>query len=269
MDQLIAGPHTLKEERELFVYAGWLSEILAWLAHDLGDPLTGEAYAIDCFEHADQAGHDELCGWPPTRWLPLRCTPDSPPAPSPPRRAASPASRQATRWRCGCTPSAHAATRGSATGTPSKTTSIRLTVCGTPCPAAPLARPDGTDTGPLATYAMTTYTALSFIWLGDYERARHHAERAVEAHEATPIGQRSLSREAIAYLDLGIALACLGSPKEAAALGLRALASPRLVASVRARATELTTTLATRHPGTSHTAQFQAALAAAGIGGAP
>ncbi|MEU4226896.1 hypothetical protein AB0F17_21565 [Nonomuraea sp. NPDC026600] len=40
------------------------------------------------------------------------------------------------------------------------------------------------DTGPPATYAMTTYTASSYIWLGDYERARDHAERAIAAQEA-------------------------------------------------------------------------------------
>ena len=32
-----------------------VSEALAWLAHDLGDPLAAEAWAIDAFEHADQA----------------------------------------------------------------------------------------------------------------------------------------------------------------------------------------------------------------------
>ena len=65
---------------------------------------------------------------------------------------------------------------------------------------------------------MTTYTASSYIWLGDYVRAQHQAERAISAHEATPIGSRSLSREAIAQLDLGIAPAFLGSPVDAAAL---------------------------------------------------
>ncbi|WP_156056365.1 hypothetical protein [Streptosporangium roseum] len=63
VDQLIRSPHTLKEGRELFVYAGKLSETLAWLADDLGSPATAEAYAINCFEHADQAGHGELYAW--------------------------------------------------------------------------------------------------------------------------------------------------------------------------------------------------------------
>jgi hypothetical protein len=61
VDQLIHGRHTLTEERELYGYAAWLSELLACHAHDLGFPLAAEAYAIDCYEHADQAGHDVLC----------------------------------------------------------------------------------------------------------------------------------------------------------------------------------------------------------------
>src|SRR5438105_2376343 len=63
VQELIQGRHTFTEGRQLYVYAAWLDEMLAWLANNLGDALTAEAYAIDCFEHADQAGHDELCAW--------------------------------------------------------------------------------------------------------------------------------------------------------------------------------------------------------------
>lgn len=45
--ELIRGRHTLTELRELYVYAGCLSELLAWLAHDLGHPRTARAYAYD------------------------------------------------------------------------------------------------------------------------------------------------------------------------------------------------------------------------------
>jgi transcriptional regulator with XRE-family HTH domain len=34
--KLTAGPCTLREKRELYVQAAWLSELLAWLSHDLG-----------------------------------------------------------------------------------------------------------------------------------------------------------------------------------------------------------------------------------------
>ncbi|MGH8918839.1 MAG: helix-turn-helix domain-containing protein, partial [Actinomycetes bacterium] len=56
VEQLIHGQHTLTEQRELYVYAAWLSELLAWCAHDLGSPLAAEAYAIDSYQHADQVG---------------------------------------------------------------------------------------------------------------------------------------------------------------------------------------------------------------------
>jgi hypothetical protein len=63
VDELIRGRHTLKELRELYVYAAWLSELLAWLAYDLGNSRAARAYALDCYTYADQAGHGELCGW--------------------------------------------------------------------------------------------------------------------------------------------------------------------------------------------------------------
>ncbi|MGH2603887.1 MAG: helix-turn-helix domain-containing protein, partial [Dehalococcoidia bacterium] len=63
VDDLIRGRHTLKELRELYVYAGGLSELLAWLALDLGHSRTGRAYAVDSYAHAEQAGHRELGGW--------------------------------------------------------------------------------------------------------------------------------------------------------------------------------------------------------------
>src|SRR2546426_2002550 len=50
VQELIQGRHTFTEGRQLYVYAAWLDHTLAWLAHDLGDALTAEAYAIDCFE---------------------------------------------------------------------------------------------------------------------------------------------------------------------------------------------------------------------------
>jgi transcriptional regulator with XRE-family HTH domain len=48
---LIAGQHTLREGRELYRHAGSLSLILAWLSHDLGDPVTAEAHCLDAWEH--------------------------------------------------------------------------------------------------------------------------------------------------------------------------------------------------------------------------
>ncbi|MGH7511165.1 MAG: helix-turn-helix domain-containing protein, partial [Gemmatimonadales bacterium] len=54
VDEFIRGRHTLKELQDLYVYAGCLSELLAWLAHDLGNPRTARAYAVDSYAHAEQ-----------------------------------------------------------------------------------------------------------------------------------------------------------------------------------------------------------------------
>lgn len=61
--QLIQGPHTLRQGRQLYTDAGWLSELLAWLAHDLGDPTAAAAYCVDAWQYGWQAEHDELCAW--------------------------------------------------------------------------------------------------------------------------------------------------------------------------------------------------------------
>ncbi|MGH3991399.1 MAG: helix-turn-helix domain-containing protein, partial [Pseudonocardiaceae bacterium] len=61
--QLLNGRHTLQQARELYVRAADLSDLLSDLAWDLGSREAAEAYAIDSYRHAEQAGHDELCAW--------------------------------------------------------------------------------------------------------------------------------------------------------------------------------------------------------------
>jgi tetratricopeptide (TPR) repeat protein len=102
------------------------------------------------------------------------------------------------------------------------------------------------DTRVLADYALTGYPASSYIWLADFKQAKRHAEQAVALHESTSAASRSPSKEAIARIDLGIALAELGEAEEAIGQGRRALASPRVVESVRSRAADLDDVL-TRH----------------------
>src|SRR5262249_17772566 len=63
VEDLIAGQLTLREGRELYRHAGWLSIILAWLSHDLGDPVTAEAHCLDAWEHGWQAEDNEICAW--------------------------------------------------------------------------------------------------------------------------------------------------------------------------------------------------------------
>ncbi|HET9257134.1 MAG TPA: hypothetical protein VFO16_18315, partial [Pseudonocardiaceae bacterium] len=63
VEDLISGKHTLREGRELFRHASWLSVILAWLSNDLGDPVAADAHCLDAWEHGWQAEDNEICAW--------------------------------------------------------------------------------------------------------------------------------------------------------------------------------------------------------------
>jgi hypothetical protein len=112
------------------------------------------------------------------------------------------------------------------------------------------------DTRVLADYALTGFPASSYIWLADFKQAKRHAEQAVALHESASPKSRSPSKEAIARIDLGIALAELGAADEAIGQGRLALASPRVVDSVRSRAADLDAVLSARYPGLPATRDF-------------
>jgi len=247
VDELIKGRHTLKELRELYVYAGCLSELLAWLAHDLGNSRTAQAYAVDCYEHADQAGHNELCGWATDAMASIamyaehpdgaakaamkgiaKVSPGHPLAVRLRAQVARAHARQGEREMCEIL---FAEAQQLHSQLPSQTPS-RFTI----------------DTGTLASYAITAYPASAYVWLEDFEAARTHGHAALAVHESAPVGSRSPSREAIARIDLATALAQLGTPDEAAALGSQALTSVRVVNSLLIRAHDLDTALISRYP---------------------
>ncbi|GAA4088302.1 hypothetical protein [Actinomadura miaoliensis] len=249
--ELIEGPRTLKEARELYVYAAWLSEMLAWLAHCLGDPLAAEAWAIDAFQHADQAGHDELCAWACDAMASVAIYHDQP------TRAIA-AARQGVAKAPGRHPLAiHLRTQAARAHArlgdreaceemfrQARDLHERL-------PArAPLRL--ALDTADLAPFAITGHATQAYIWLGDAERgdflrAKQHAQAAVDAQLALPVSSRSPIREAMAHVDLAIALAQLGEPEEAAALGRQVLTTARRVDPVRRRAGDLDRVLTTRY----------------------
>jgi hypothetical protein len=70
----------------------------------------------------------------------------------------------------------------------------------------------------------------------------------VALHESASPEPWSPNKEAIARIDLGIALAKLGEADEAIGQGHLALASPRLVDSVRSRAADLDRALTAGYP---------------------
>jgi tetratricopeptide (TPR) repeat protein len=224
-----------------------LDELLTWLANNLGDALTAEAYAIDCFEHADQAGHDELCSWAADLMASIAIYANRP------ERAAAAARRGIER-----APAAHpVAVRLRAQAARAHARLGQRDECERSFTEArdlydrlPSTTPMrfGEDTRVQADHALTGHPASSHIWLADFQRAKRYAEEAVALHEATPAGARDLGREAIARIDLGIALAELGDADEAIGQGRLALASPRVSESVRARAADLDTVLTRRYP---------------------
>jgi tetratricopeptide (TPR) repeat protein len=262
VDELLNGPHTLAEARELYVHAGWLSETLAWVTHDLGSPLAADAYCVDAFQHADQAGHNELCAWA----MDARATvalydnrPDD---------------------------ALHAVLRGAEKAPAGHPLGVRLQAQAARAlarlghredfgaafrqaldayDALPAVTPTrfGKGTAKLAAYAVTSYGASSYLALGIFDEARGHAELAVREHENAVERDRSPSREAIARLELAAALAGLGEPEEAARLGIAALASPRVVGSVVARAADLGRVMLDRYPQLPATHDFRDGLAAA------
>lgn len=259
--RLIQGRHTLKEGRELYVYAGWLSELLAWLADDLGEPLTAEAYAIDAFQHGDQAGHDELCGWAMNALCSVSLHNGQPEAAL--TAALRGLSKASSRQPMAARLHAQAARAQARIG--------RQEECETEFAAAQdlyeklpaqATTTFSINTNVQAAFTLSGFPASAYIWLKDFEKARDHAQAALEAHASTPGRGECPSREAIAMLDLGIALAELGSPDGAAACGNQALASPRVVDAVRARARDLDDALTARYPTLSHTHDFHDAYTA-------
>jgi tetratricopeptide (TPR) repeat protein len=247
VEQLIQGRHTLKEQRELYVYAAWLSELLAWLTYDLGSPLTAEAYAIDCYQHADQAGHGVLCAWATDALASI----------------AQHADRQgkavlAAQKGIGKIPDRHplaVALRTQAARACAR--QGRHAECAEflaeaqelheRLPARSLGRL-GVDNNMVASRAIASRITSACVWLADYKQAETHARAALAVYESTAPAERSPIREAVARIDLGITLAHLGSLEEAAAHGDQALSSARVTDSVLSRAGELDRALMTCFP---------------------
>lgn len=247
VDDLLRGNHTLAELRELYVYAGALSELLAWLAHDLGHPRTARAYAVDSYTHAEQAGHGELGGWAADVMTTIATYAE---------RADQAA--QAAMKGIAQVPTDHpltiqlrvkAARAYARLGNREKFDEL-FTEARNLYDRLPAQTPSRftIGTGTLASYAIVAYPAHAYLWLEDFHAARTHSEAALSAHDSAPPGASSPGKGAMAGLDLATALTHLGAPEEAAVLGHRALASPHAAHFVRAHARDLNAVLVSRYP---------------------
>lgn len=244
---LLKAEHTHRQGQELLTFAGYLSELLAWLAHDLGNGRTGLAFATDAFVHGRQAGHGQLCAWAMDAAASINLYEKRPAqALAAARRglAEAPADHPLT-VRLHAQAARACAADNDAEGFMTAFHAAEDAYNRIP-PRPP--RRLGEDVLPLADYALTSYPATSYIWLGQANQARQYAERALATYEAAPQASRSPNREAIARVDLALAHAQLGDPDDAVALGHQALDSARVVDSVRNRAGDLTTYLTRRYP---------------------
>ncbi len=246
VEQLIHGNHTLKEELELYVYAAWLSMLLARNAWALGVPLTAEAYALDSYEHADQAGYGVLCAWAADCLAGIALYAEQP------GKAVL-----AAQKGLGQVPDRHpfavvlraGAARACARQGRGAECAELLTEARQLHERLPARSPDRLlDDGISASYALTESVPSSCVWLADYPRAETHARTALAAYESAAPRDRRPTQEAIARINLGIALTHLGSLDEAVAYGSQALSSPRVPDTVLSRAGELDTALVTCFP---------------------
>jgi len=231
------------------VYAALLSHILSDLAHDLGSPVTAEASAIDTYQNADQAGHDELAAWAcsslstwaiyagrPTKAVDAaergieRAPRHSPIAARLYARAARGYALQGNRAAC--------------------TTSLALARA--LCEQLPDQSPCRlTAESCVHTASMVTRLAAAcHVSLSEWPEAEHQATATLSV-AALPPGETDL-----AHVHLAIALAQLGSPVEAVEHGKRALSSARYGGAVHASARELDTLLMSRHSGASSVQEF-------------
>jgi hypothetical protein len=221
VQQMIDGPHTLKEGPELFAYASRLSELCAWRWHELGDLANAKAWALDALTHAEEAGNNELAAWAANAWAGVSVRAHAPleevkaaelgitlaPAGHPVAvelraRAASGYARLGAADRCERLLAEAADLHD------------RL-------PARTPARFSG-DSGAMAGDNVRGYSVTAMLQLGDDRRARRLAEDALKVGFGSPSWDASLRAK------LATALARLGEVDEAVGLGWQALDTPYL-----------------------------------------
>ncbi|WP_433372773.1 hypothetical protein [Streptosporangium sp. CA-115845] len=244
---------TLRQRRELYVAAAWLSLVLAWTAHDRGNVRVALAYAADARHHAGEADHDETAAWAwdveATTWL----YDDQPHA-----------ALRAAQSGAGRAPAGSAA-QTRLTGQLART-HARL---GHEAPASDALEalrdqaewhaPHATGLFSADAVRVWSVAATSSLWLGRDGQARDFAGQAMEVYERAP--QVPPTRRAITALDLGVACARLGDPEQAVAHGLSAISTPRYAAAIVARSHDLGATLERAYPKAAVAARFRQGMA--------
>ena len=255
VDRLIAGPHTLREGRQLYAHAGWLSELLAWLARDLGNPATAWAYGVDAWHYGWQAGHEELCAWALNAQASIALHYNQPgQALEAVLRGAqhAPAGHPVTIMLAAKAAPAYARLGQQSEFKAALRDAVDLheRLAGQPLTVF------GRDAGLLASYAVTSHAAQSCNWVGLPEQARRYATDGLDLLTAVPEEDRIPGKEAVARIELALALVGLGAPDEACGLGRQALVFERLVGPLRARALDLDAALQRTYPDLPEAREF-------------
>ena len=259
IDEVITRPHTLRQGRDLYSYAGWLSELLARLARDLGTLALAEAYGIDAYQHGWQAEDHELCAWA-MRWKASNALYNHRPEAAL-SAALKGATHAPTRHPIGPLLLAQAA-RAYARLNRWEDFESALREAMDLHERLPARSPTrfGQDVSPDLVPLpdqLVDYAASSYVWLGLAKDAQRYAEHTLQLINAEPADSRSPSREAIARIDLGLARTALAAPDEACALGHQALScEPPAGHPVHVRALELDALLQRRYPDLPQVAAF-------------
>jgi tetratricopeptide (TPR) repeat protein len=253
VEQLIDGKHTLTEGNELYVHAAYLSHLLADLAYDLGNTLTAKTYAIDSQQLAEHAGHGELYAWAASTMASVVLH----------GGAAKDAARIALKG-LNRAPKQHPlvarlrsqAARGYARQGDRAASTELLSEARQVCEQLPDQMPSrfSTDCAEHTSYTVATAAASCYVGLGEWKEAERHARTALA------VGRWSPGRAAYAQLDLGVALAHLGSPDEAAERGKQALAVGRGYGDLLTRARKLDAALLRRYSMTPGALEFHEQL---------
>jgi len=256
--RLLDGRATLMQRRRLMVAGGWLSLLAATVHVDLGHRLAARIARDTATSLGREAAEPELVAWAiecaaweaivDQEWAEAVTLSRAGLQLAPTGRSAGvqlAAQEARSAARLGDTRAVHA-------GLDRAGTALRH-------------QPDGPADHHFVfdTHKLTSYTATALTWLGD-PAAEEHAREVIR----TAMAPR---RVATARIDLGLVLAGLDRPDEAAALGTLAVDSGRLVPSNVWRAAELASALSGRFPDLSETRDYRERYraAAAAMGALP
>lgn len=247
---LLNGKATLAQRRELAQVGGMLSIILAWLAHDLGEPIAAHAYCIDARAHGQAAEAPELCAWADDTAATIALYSNRPAqALAAAQRGLSVAPQgTAARVRLASQVARAFARLGAESRFVAAHAVAHEASNALPAHASGLFSADAVR--------VISYDASSWLWLDQPERARRAAAEAVAEYGAAPYGVLSPTRMAIAHLDLAAACTALGEIEGAVDHGHQALNCGRIADAVVTRAEGLAHDLSDCGGGTASVRSF-------------